>query len=107
MRVKVLRHPFPGHPEHDYEGTELKTNELSEKFLSLEPRPTMQELEYAFHPLGYDPRKHKGYVFGEHIEGRRYKLVRNRKAYNAELEKEALKRREYMQRVIESRPNPA
>jgi hypothetical protein len=101
--VKVLRHPVPGHPEHDYEGTELKPNELCKKFLGLKPRPTIEELEHALYPLGYNPRKHKGYVRGEYMGDKLWKLVRNRKWYNAKLEEEAEKRREYMQQVIESR----
>ena len=60
-------------------------------------------IEHALYPLGYNPREHKGYVCGQHMEGRPYKVVRNRKGYNAILEQEALKRREYMEQVIESR----
>ena len=35
MRITVRRHPVPGHPEHDYDGTDFKPNELCEKFLGL------------------------------------------------------------------------
>ena len=91
MRITVRRHPVPGHPEHDYDGTDFKPNELCEKFLGLKPRPTIEKLEYALYPLGYNPRKHKGYVKGDYIGDNRFKLVRNRKGYNAGREKEALK----------------
>ena len=80
-------------------------NELCEKFLSLKPRPTIEKLEYALYPLGYNPRDHKGHVLGERVEGQTYKLVRNWKGYIAVLEKEALRRKEFMQEVIDSRTN--
>jgi hypothetical protein len=48
-----------------YEATDFKPNELCVKFLGLKPRPTIEELEYALYPLRYNPRKYKGYVFGE------------------------------------------
>jgi hypothetical protein len=51
LRVRLYK--FEGYPD----GRQYRPNALCEKFLSLNPRPTMQELYEALYPLKYDPHK--------------------------------------------------
>ena len=37
-------------------------NGLSEEFLKIKPRPTIEELKQVFYPLGYDPRKYRDVI---------------------------------------------
>lgn len=43
-------------------GTQYCPNELCKKFLSLNPRPTLEELHDALYPLGWNPYKHHDMV---------------------------------------------
>ena len=56
LRVRLYK--FEGYPD----GRQYRPNALCEKFLSLNPRPTMQELRQALCPLGWDPHKHRNKV---------------------------------------------
>lgn len=42
--------------------TSYRPNELCKEFLNVNPRPTIQELVQALHPLGWDIHKHRGYI---------------------------------------------
>ena len=105
-------------------GTQYRPNELCNKFLDLNPRPTMQELYKALYPLGWNPRstKYKNYVPDPEKSGE-LKYDKSRWSvpdihdpkwkYNSDpdfvsdydklLNDESLKRKEFMKKVIISR----
>lgn len=56
MRVRLYK--FEGYFDIGFgAGRQYRPNALCEKFLRLNPRPTMQELYNALYPLGWDPHK--------------------------------------------------
>jgi len=79
-----------------------RPNELCQKFLSLNPRPTIKELLQALHPLGYDFSKSKFWVPDPNKKGH-MKYDYSGKEYAALMKIESQKRRELMKRLIEER----
>lgn len=86
------------------EGRQYRPNELCEKFLNVDPKPNIHELQHALYPLDWDPHKHTnlipnpdrpGYLKYD-IEGKEYQKL---------LEEETQKRREFMKRIIKEREN--
>lgn len=132
LRVKLYK--YEGHLKTfmGVEGTQYSPNELCSAFLNLNPRPNMQELYKALHPLGeYDSYKYrfKHYIPDPDTERPHYPdqinlkrgyhkwipdpkkkgyIIRNpvpfsESEYIKTVIRETILRREYMKKVIESR----
>jgi hypothetical protein len=80
--------------------TSYRPNELCKKFLDINPRPTMKELQQALYPLGWNPHRYQNFVPDpDKAEWLKY----DEKEYKKILKQEAQKRREIMQQIIDSR----
>jgi hypothetical protein len=117
LRVRLYK--FEGYLDRALgAGRQYCPNALCEKFLHLNPRPTMKELHDALYPLGWDPHKRPNYIPDPdpnrpHISGRinlkyespwtaDYKRKPDTE-YDKLLQEEAQKRKEFMKKVIKSR----
>lgn len=117
LRVKLYR--FEGYDSSNGSGNpSYKPNELCKKFLSVNPRPTIEELDKAMNPLGisWDIHKHRfrklvpevrenvrpPFEKAYYLRGAGY-VREDPKGHERLLKEETLKRREYMKQIIDSR----
>lgn len=77
-------------------------NDLCKKFLNVKPRPTEKELAQALHPYGYDIHGRNTYYVRQDPQKPSSKIY-NREEWLKLYEQEPIKRREFMQQVIDSR----
>lgn len=116
MRMRL--HKFEGTLNRGLgHGTQYRPNELCEKFLNLNPRPTIGELREALWPLGWNPHEHKnfipdpdrpGYLKYESPwildkESPDYVKRKPDTEYQKLLREETEKRRKFIKKVIKSR----
>jgi hypothetical protein len=102
LRIRLCK--FEGYDPRKDTGfggsTSYKPNDLCKNFLNANPRPTIDELVQALQPLGWDIRKHEGYIKDpEKAAYLKYDPIE----YEKLLKQETQKRREYMQQIIKSR----
>jgi len=97
LRKRLYRYEGTIHPSGGMRGsTAYWPNELCNKFLALNPRPTIKELLQALYPLGHDLSKAK-FLTGD------LEYDYSGKQYAALIKIELEKRREFMKRIIEER----
>jgi len=96
----------PRAPDYVFHTTQYTPNELCKKFLSLKPRPRIDQLKYVLEPLGPEARKilknytNRSSSFKEYIKKNSPEL---HKTYEDALQLEIKRRREYMQKIIDYR----
>jgi hypothetical protein len=101
--LRTRLHKFEGYiPNFPSGSVAYKPNELCERFLGIQPRPTIDELEQALNPLELEWDIHKRGGCIEDPDRPGY-LKYDREGWEKLLEQETQKRREYMQHIIESR----
>lgn len=112
MRMRLYK--FEGILGHS---TQYRPNELCNKFLNLNPRPTIEELREALWPLGWNPHEHKNFIpdpdrpgFLKYEspwildkESPDYVKRKPDTEYQKLLREETEKRKKFMKKVIKSR----
>jgi DNA-directed RNA polymerase subunit RPC12/RpoP len=102
--LKVRLYKFEGYDAREGFGgsTSYRPNELCKKFLNVDPKPNIHELNHALYPLGWNPHKRRNLIpdpdrpdyLKYDFEGKEYQKL---------LEEETKKRREFMKRIIKER----
>jgi hypothetical protein len=98
LRVRLYK--FEGYNSGWGGSVSYRPNEFCRKFLEMNPRPTIRELEKALYPLGWDLRKHIHYIPDpEKPNWLKYDV----EGYKKLLEEDAKKRRQIMTDIMKSR----
>jgi hypothetical protein len=90
-RLRRLLFRYDGRRRSGPVAGQFKLNELCKTFLNLKPRPTVEELEAALWPLGWDPRERYSLTYLYIEDDQRL------------LKEESAKRKEIMLQIIKSR----
>jgi hypothetical protein len=104
LRVRLANlEPDESNPRYRLGRNIQSPNELCKRFLNLKPRPTEKELIQALEPLGYNVQEKGGL---SPIPDKPGWFRRVGKEWLRLKKQEIIKRREFMQQVIDSRSSP-